>query len=1178
MARKKDDAPSPPAREVGKWLDLSELKEKPQPEQEPSPSEEPTVSGPPSRDFGYSLPVLESSPGANKEKRKRREYPSVEPARSRRGSPPPYIELHAASAFSFLQGASLPEDLLQRAAEVGLPAVALVDVNGVYGAPRFYQAAKQAGVKALVGAELVIEDEPMIPAGRRGPLGLVPASPLSRTEGGRWERGPGGEDARVTVLVESAAGYRNLCRMLTTAALGRPKGEARVSWDLLAEHSAGLWCLTGSDEGLVARELAHGGIDAARRAIERLTVLFHGRIHIELQRHRLREEEHRNRALLDLAVRLRLPIVATNGVRYARAEDKPLHDVLTSIRHHTTLDAAGALLAAHRERHLKSAAEMARLFADLPEALAATTELSERLDFTLANLGYRFPDYPLPPGETPSSYLRHITWNGARARFRPLTAKAQAQIQRELDLIEKLDLAGYFLIVWDIVQFCQRENILAQGRGSAANSAVCYALSITAVDPVKMELLFERFLSEERGEWPDIDLDLPSGTQREKVIQYVYQRYGPRGAAMTANVITYRDRSSTREVAKVFGYSPEQVDRLAKQLGSWSWDVASGEPKSFDNELAAAGFDPAEPRIQLFQEQWMRIHNLPRHLGQHSGGMVIAAGRLDEVVPLEPASMPGRVVVQWDKDDCADLGIIKVDLLGLGMLNALEEMVPTIRLHEEVNIDLAHLPPDDPKVYRMLRAADTVGVFQVESRAQMASLPRNHPEKFYDLVIQVGIIRPGPIAGNMASPYFERRNGRQPVTYAHPSLEPILKRTLGVPIFQEQLLRVAMVAAGFSGGEAEELRRAMGSKRSVERMKAIVEKLRRGMTERGIVGKAQDEIVQSITSFALYGFPESHAASFALIAYASAYLKAHHPTAFFLSLLNAWPMGFYHPATLIGDAQRRGVEIRPVDVQVSGYRCHWEDREIREGARDRRTGEVPPVGAIRLGFRFVRGLREKMGKTIESERKREPFRSVDDLMERCRLNSNEISTLAEIGALASFGLTRRAALWQVARSARPAGPLLDKLEDPEPSPLPEMTPLEETQADYAGIQLTLGPHPLTYFRDQLEKKGVTTAAGLEKLRDGQRVRTAGSVIVRQRPGTAKGLLFLTLEDETGMSQAVVSPDLLQKHRKLIVGSPGLVVEGTLQKRDGTISVKGERFWSLKRVAAVPSTIGGDVLR
>jgi len=1075
----------------------------------------------------------------------------------RKASPPPYAELHAASAFSFLDGASLPEDLAERAAALELPAVALVDANGVYAAPRFYQAAKQAGVKALVGAEVALEDEPSLyqQQARRGPLGLVPepdaAGPPLRTVDSQ---------ARLTLLVASRTGYRNLCRLLTAAARGRPKGEGRVSWDLLAEHTAGLHCLTGGEEGPLARELAGGGIDPARRLLERLAGLFPGRLHLELQRHRLRDEEHRNQALVDLARRLRLPLLATNGVRYARAEDKPLHDVLTAIRHHKTLDTAGRLLAAHRERHLKSAGEMARLFADLPQALAASAELAVSLDFTLADLGYRFPEYPLPSGETPSSFLRHITWNGARARFRPLTARHQAQIQKELDLIEKLDLAGYFLIVWDIVQFCLREGILAQGRGSAANSAVCYALSITAVDPVKMDLLFERFLSEERGEWPDIDLDLPSGDQRERVIQYVYQRYGPHGAAMTATVITYRDRSATREVAKVFGYSEEQIDKLAGQLGTWSYDLSRGDSRPLAAELAAAGLDPEERRARIFSDLWTRIHNLPRHLGQHTGGMVIAAGRLDEIVPLEPAAMPGRVVIQWDKDDCADLGLIKVDLLGLGMLAALEEMVPTIRAREGKHVDLAHLPPDDPAVYRMLQEADTVGVFQVESRAQMASLPRNHPTRFYDIVIQVGIIRPGPILGKLASPYFERRNGRQPVTYPHPSLEPILARTLGVPIFQEQLLRIAMVAAGFSGGEAEELRRAMGSKRSVERMQAIVGRLRRGMTERGITGKAQEEIVQGITSFALYGFPESHAASFALIAYASAWLKAHHPTAFYLGILNAWPMGFYHPATLVKDAQRHGVEVRPVDVQTSGVLCRWEDRAA-PGA---------PAGAIRLGFKFVRGLRGRAALSIETEQAKAPFAGAEDLARRCDLQENEFQILASVGALATFGLTRRAALWQVARLSRPAGPLLDRLTDPEPSPLPEMTAVEETRADYGGVQLTLGPHPLAYLRARLQQKGVTPAAGLADLPNGAKVRTAGSVIVRQRPGTAKGLLFLTLEDETGMSQAVVAPDLLQQHRKLIVGSPGLVVEGTLQKRDGTVSIKGERFWSLQEIVEVPS--------
>ena len=519
------------------------------------------------------------------------------------------------------------------------------------------------------------------------------------------------------------------------------------------------------------------------------------------------------------------------------------------------------------------------------------------------------------------------------------------------------------------MNFCKRENILVQGRGSAANSAVCYALSITAVDPVRMELLFERFLSEERGEWPDIDLDLPSGDQREKVIQHVYRTYGADGAAMTANVITYRDRSAAREMAKAVGFSTEQVDTLAKHLGRYSFGEYRDGTRDLTAEVAAAGFDPEDARVRHFGSLFMRVQNLPRHLGQHSGGMVVAMGKLSEVVPLEPAAMEGRVVIQWDKDDCADLGIVKVDLLGLGMLGAIEKTLPMIEAHEGEKVDLAHLPHDDPKVYEMLRAADTIGLFQVESRAQMASLPRHAPMVFYDIVVQVAIIRPGPIVGGMVHPFFDRRQGKAPVVYPHPCLEPILKRTLGVPLFQEQLLKIAMVAAGFTGGEAEELRRAMGFKRSEERMGAIEARLRYGMEKNGITGPAQDQIVKSITSFALYGFPESHAASFALIAYASAWLKAHHPAAFTACLLNAWPMGFYHPATIVKDIQRKGVAVLPIDVNFSGWECTLEGRPL----------------AIRLGMRFVKGLKEATGRAIEGERGRGFFEDVADFSRRCRL-------------------------------------------------------------------------------------------------------------------------------------------------------------------------------------------------
>jgi error-prone DNA polymerase len=1074
--------------------------------------------GPPSRDLGGRAVVTLFSDGARKEKLRQRKFRPARPA-----PPRPYAELHAASAFSFLDGATLPEDLVERAAELELPAVALVDRDGVYGAPRFFKAARAAGIRPLVGAEVSFEAE-----------------------------GRGQSPARLTVLVENRTGYRNLCRLLTAAAAGRPKGKPRADWRNLERHAAGLHCLTGGPEGPLARMLDRRDVDGAAAMLDRLAGIFPGRLHVELQRHLLREEERRNALLRDLASASRLPLLATNGARYAKPPGADLHDVLTCIREGKTVDTAGRLLACGRERHLKGGSAMGELFADLPRALAESAALAQRLEFTLEDLGYRFPEYPVPAGETASSYLRQVAWNGARARFRPFTARAQGQIERELAMIEKLDLAGYFLIVWDIVQFCRREGILVQGRGSAANSAVCYALSITAVDPVKMDLLFERFLSEERGEWPDIDLDLPSGDEREKVIQHVYATYGARGAAMTANVITYRDRSAAREVAKALGFSPEQVERLSRQLSGWSFGEIREPLRDLPGEMEAAGFSVEEERTRHFMRMWVEIQNLPRHLGQHSGGMVVAAGRLDDVVPLEPASMPGRVVVQWDKDDCADLGIVKVDLLGLGMLAVLEEAIPMIRQMESVEIDLAHLPPDDPKVYRMLNVADTVGVFQLESRAQMATLPRHGPKCFYDIVVQVAIIRPGPIVGGMVRPFFDRHRGLAPVEYPHPCLEPILARTLGVPLFQEQLLRIAMVAAGFTGGEAEELRRAMGFKRSTERMASIEGKLRAGMAQRGIGTAAQDAIVKSITSFALYGFPESHAASFALIAYASAYLRAHHAAAFCACLLNAWPMGFYHPATVIQDAQRHGVEVRPVDVSRSGWKCRWEE------------------GAVRLGLSFVKGLPEAAGKRIEAEQSVSPFASLEDLARRCRLAGADLDRLAYAGALSAFGMTRRAAVWQAARAGRPAGPLLEELAGDATAPLPEMTPMEETIADYASTETTTGPHFVAHLRQRLRKRGVLSAREARRLPDGRRVRTGGVVIVRQRPGTAKGFVFLTLEDETGMVQAIVPPKLFRKQRALIVGSRGLVVEGLLQKDDGNLSIKAERFWGIRDAAGTGS--------
>jgi error-prone DNA polymerase len=728
----------------------------------------------------------------------------------------------------------------------------------------------------------------------------------------------------------------------------------------------------------------------------------------------------------------------------------------------------------------------------LPTSRRPSPTRAERLEFTLDDLGYRFPRYPVPDGETQMSFLRQRVDEGARRRYQPYHERARRQIERELALIEKLDLSGYFLVVWDIVRFCKENHILAQGRGSAANSAVCYALEITAVDPVGMDLLFERFLSEERGEWPDIDIDLPSGGQRERAIQHVYQRFGKLGAAMTANVITYRGRSAAREVGKALGFEITTLEKLSSLAHTWEWK----DPKdTTESKFRDAGLDTSQPRVRKFFELYRMAQDLPRHLGQHSGGMVICQDQLDSVVPLEPATMPGRVVVQWDKEDCADMKIIKVDLLGLGMMAVIEECLELIPRSYGEPVDLAHLPADDPAVFAALQKADTVGMFQVESRAQMSALPRMRPVKFYDIVVQVAIIRPGPIVGKMVHPYLNRRQGREAVDCLHPSLEPVLRRTLGVPLFQEQLLRMAMIAAGFSGGEAEELRRAMGFKRSEKRMAEIEVKLRAGMTRNGIPPRAQENIVRSITSFALYGFPESHAASFALLAYASAYLKCHYLAAFTCAMLNNQPMGFYSPAILIKDAQRHGLRVLPVDVTRSEWQCTIERSRAERGL----AGEsaCPTMRALRLGLRYARGLREQAGQAILRARAARPFSSIDDLTLRVpELRKDELNRLAEIGALNPLEQAhRRDALWQAQRSILPVGPLLALLEEAgEPSPLARMNTGERLYADYHGTGLTIGKHPMAYRRPEMNALRVTRAIDLAQVPNGRVVRIAGSVV------------------------------------------------------------------------------------
>jgi error-prone DNA polymerase len=1067
------------------------------------------------------------------DRRKQDESRRVSTPRSR------YIELRSCSAFSFLTGASNPEELITCAADLGYPALALGDRDGVYGIPRFHQAAVRAGVRAIHGAEVTLD------------LHTGPSVEDTRKRGAREnvERPPS-----LLLLAESPTGWRNLCRLLTTSHEGRAKDEASLRFDQLEAEARDLTVLVRGDERLTPELLdqTKGVFGRNGRSDERVWV--------DVSRPLDRRNERISRRAVDIAEAAGVPVVATGDVRCARAEDRKLLDALTCLYWRTTLDEAGRRPLPNGENHLRSPEAMAERFADQPGWLDATGIIAERCAFTLENLGYRFPEYPVPPGESQSSFLRQLTFIGARERYGGssgrLPQRVRRQLEHELTIIEKLDLSGYFLIVYDISRFALEQGMLCQGRGSAANSAVCYALGITAVDPVGMDLLFERFLSEERGEWPDIDLDLPSGDQRELAIQYVFQKYGEHGAAMTANVITYRARMAVREMGKVLGMANDAIDRLSKLLAHFSF---RDDLDSLPATLRESGVDPTSPRVALLLDLVTRIQGLPRHLGQHSGGVVIAAGRLDEVVPIEPATMVDRRVVQWDKEDCADLGIIKIDLLGLGMLDAIEKALPMIEAHEGKTIDLAHLPPDDPDTYAMIQRADTVGTFQIESRAQMATLPRMKPTCFYDLVVEIAIIRPGPIVGEMVHPYLNRRAGREEVTYPHPSLEPILKRTLGVPIFQEQILRIAMEAAGFSGGEAEELRRAMGFKRSIARMQLIEDRLNEGMKEKGLTPEAQETVHRYITAFALYGFPESHSASFALIAYASSYLKCHHPAAFLAGLLNAWPMGFYNPATLVKDAQRHGVDVRGIDVVHSEWMCTLE-------------GSESP--AARIGLRFASGMREETAKKLVTEREANPFRNLADLAGRVPFRRNELDTLAELGALASLqstepgagvrevaGAGRRDAIWQVAALERDPTSLFSGKPTPassEPSPLPKMTPLQDTLADYRLAGLTAGPQLLVHLRPELERQGIVSARALRDTPNGRVVKAAGHVIVRQRPGSGK-VCFVTLEDETGTANAILMPDIFKKYRVVLHTSPVLRIDGPLQNVDGVIHVQARHL-------------------
>jgi error-prone DNA polymerase len=1054
-----------------------------------------------------------------------------------------YVELHARSAFSFLEGASMPEALIEHAAALEMPAMALLDRNGVYGAPRFHMEAARRGMRAHIGAEIAVSD-----LGER----LRPASYLPH----QWPVEP----VRLPLLAESRTGYKNLCRLITRFKLHEStKAEGAALTGDVEEFGEGLVCLTGGNEGPLAAALAQGGYDAAQQSVERLVGIFGQKnVYVEVQRHLDREEEHRNRAAIRIARSLNLPLLATGGVNYATEYEREILDVFTCICNKTTLDKAGRLLSTNTERYLRSADQMCQLFYDHPDAISNTRELSSRLQFEMTNLGYEFPAYPVPDGETMDSFLRKRVEEGIRKRYLPkdnsaLFVKAKKQADYELRIIEQLGLAGYFLIVWDIVCFAKSNNILIQGRGSAANSVVCYALEITIVDSVGLDLLFERFLSLERGEWPDIDLDLPSETDRERAIQYVYERYGELGCAMMANVTTYRHRSASGETGKVLGFTKAETARLSALETPWEW---RGPKDTLANTFKTAGFNLEHPRIQKYLEVCERMQKLPRNLSQHSGGMVICQGHLDSVVPIERASMAGRTVIQWDKDDASDMKIIKVDLLGLGMMAVLADCRELVPRHYGVVLDYAQIP-QDPAVYKTIQEADTVGLFQIESRAQMSALPRTQPDDLEKLSHQVAIIRPGPVSGDFVNPYIERRLGRQPITYLHPSFEPFLKRTLGVPLYQEQVMKIGMAAANLTGGEAEELRKAMGGKRSDSILARMRSRLIEGMTANGIGPKIQTEILRILATVREFMFPESHAQSFASLAYSSAYVKFHYLAAYLCAMLNNQPMGFYSPATLISDAKRHGLKFRPIDVQHSEWGCTLET--LDEADSDKRNGPF----AVRIGLRYVKGLRKETGLAIAETRERDgTFVSEYDLKRRVpSIRKAELALLAKAGAFNWTGdkHDRRTALWRAERAGQSVGPLFENIPDEfeidTASPLLSMTLDERLVADFFATGFTIGPHPMAYHRSAMNEAGVVRAADLKGVPDGTFVRIAGAVIARQRPGTASGFIFISGEDESGISNAIIHPKVYEQNKMTVTRGKFLLVEGLLQNQDGVISVK-----------------------
>ncbi len=1042
------------------------------------------------------------------------------------GGEPPFVPAWCRSNGSFLEGASHPEELVEAAAGHGLPALVLADRDGVYGAVRAHLRARELGVELIVGSTVTL---------------------------------PGGRP--LVLLAATREGYGNLCRLLTRAHLRSPRGECRVTPEEVASRAEGLLALLGPSL-LGAREEPRELLGLFRDA-------FGDRLLALVTRHRLPGEPARERRLRDRARRRGLPVLAGVEVLYHHPSRRPLQDVLTAVRHRVPLARAGRRLRPNHGHALPSPAAMATLFADDPAAVERTLDLPARCTFRLDELRYRYPAPRLPGGRRPIDHLRELVRAGARERWGArVPGRVREQLARELALVEELGYAGYFLTMWEIVRFCRGRGILCQGRGSAANSAICYALGITAIDPVRMDLLFERFLSRERNEPPDIDLDI-AHRRREEVIRHVYETYGREHAAMVAVVIRYRPRSAVRDVGFALGLPPATIDRLARLL-PWRGAVEA-------EHLREAGIDPERPPGRHLLRLANELLGTPRHLSIHPGGFLLGADPVSTLVPIQPAAMEGRTVVQWDKDDVKAMGLFKVDLLGLGALTHVDACLAAIRRVHGRRLALATIPPADEATFEMLRRADTVGVFQLESRAQMAMLPRLRPERFYDLVVEIGLVRPGPIAGGMVHPYLRRRRGEEPVDYPHEILRPVLEKTLGVPLFQEQVMKIAVLAAGYTPGEADQLRRDMAAWRRTGRIERHRERMVERMVARGIPREFARRVFEQIRGFGEYGFPESHAASFALIAWASAWIRRHYPAIFACELLNAQPMGFYAPATIVEDARRHGVVVLPVDVNASRWDCTLEKlgdppspADVPRGwwTDDHRFG-------IRLGLRLVSGLtRAGAGRIVAARGEDGPFASPADLARRTRLSRGDLEHLAAAGALSSLGIGRRDALWAApVLPDRVSRPLPLPGDEPVP-PLPPLAPAEEVCWDRETTGVSPRAHPLALLRARLLAAGLPDAATVRRTPSGRRVRCAGLVICRQRPGTAKGVVFLTLEDETGFVNVIARPRTWERYGRLAREHPFLGVTGRVEARDGVVHLLAESFW----VPRLPGRTGDSPTR